>query len=177
MKRINKILSVALAFQILTISVGFPEDQIKEDLNLQEITLPSEVKDIGKQGGAIYYDTSTKSKPLIPTNMWGEIQRPGLHFIPTDTTLIRALSMAGGPNGAAKLEEITLSRTLADGSIKQYNFDLATGGDAKAHSFKILSGDSIFLKKDTFSENRSYYTSWISIALSLITTFFIINKK
>lgn len=180
MIRINKLICILLATYILTLSVCFSEDQakdqLKNDLNLQDIALPSELKDLTKQQGAIYYDASTKNKALVPTHVWGEVQRSGLHFIPTDTTLLRALSMAGGPTGSAKLNEVAVTRVNLDGTVKQYTFDLTSGGDASAHTFKVESGDSIFLKRDTFYENRNYYTSWVSIALSLITTFFIVNK-
>lgn len=176
MSRINKTICSLLALYLLTISVCLSAEEIKGDLNLQDIALPSEVKDIAKQQGSIYYDTSSKNKALVPTHFWGEVQKAGLHFIPTDTTLVKGLSMAGGPTGAAKLEKITLSRINLDGTMKQYNFDLSGGGESDAHTFKIISGDSIFIKKDMFMENRSYYTSWVNIALSLITTFFIITK-
>lgn len=176
MKRINEILCTFLATYLLIISVCFSAEVTSSDLSLQDIALPSEVKDIVKQQGTIYYDTSTKNKALVPTHLWGEIQRPGLHFIPTDTTLIKGLSMAGGPTGSAKLNEVILTRQNSDGSLKQYEFNLSGGGDANSHNFKIESGDSVFLKKDMFIENRSYYTSWVSIALSLITTFFIVTK-
>ena len=180
MNRFNKILCTLLAIHLLTLSVCFSQENAKgnakTELSLQDIALPSEVKDIGKQQGAIYYDTSSKNKALIPTHLWGEVQKSGLHFIPTDTTLIKALSMAGGPTGYAKLEEVVLNRVNSDGSVKRYEFNLTTGGDANAHNFKVEAGDSIFIKKDLFMENRSYYTSLINIALSLITTFFIVTK-
>jgi hypothetical protein len=176
MNHFNKIVCIVLACQLLTISVCFAQEEVKKDIVLQDIALPSDVKDIGKQQGAIYYDTASKNRALVPTHFWGEVQRSGLHFIPTDTTLVKALSMAGGPTGSAKLEEVTLNRLTADGSVKQYHFDISGGGGADAHTFKVESGDSIFIKRDTFYENRNYYTSWVSIALSLITTFFIVNR-
>lgn len=176
MKRINKIICTFLAIHLLTILVCFANEKLPNDLSLQDVALPSEVKDVGKQQGSIYYDASSKNKALVPTHFWGEVQKSGLHFVPTDTTLIKGLSMAGGPTGSAKLDEVTLSRLLSDGSMKQYRFDISGGGDSDAHAFKIEAGDSVFIKRDTFYENRNYYTSWVSIALSLITTFFIVNK-
>ena len=184
MRLFNKILSILIVWQILTASVVFAAADVsaekqpdkQADLNMQEVTLPSEIKEIGKQGGAIFYDTYTKNKPLIATHLWGEIGRPGLHFIPTDTPLIRALSMAGGPTGLAKLEEILVTRITPEGKMKHYEFDLSAGGDLSAHNFKLETGDSVFLRKDTFSENRAYYTSLVGIVLSLITTFFIVTK-
>ncbi len=175
MNEIKKIICSSIIIQMLTVSVGYSQEK-KIDLSLQDIALPSEVKDLSKQSGAIFYNSSTKNKALIPTHFWGEIQKPGLHFIPTDTTLIKGLSMAGGPTSSALLEKIKLSRVTPEGKLSEYHFNLEEGGGKESFDFKIEPGDTIFIQKDTFSENRAYYTGLISIALSIITTFFIVNK-
>jgi hypothetical protein len=148
----------------------------KSELNLQEIALPSEVKEVGKQGGSIFYSTSVKNKVLIPVNMWGEIKLSGLHFVPSDTTFIKGLSLAGGPTSSANLEKVVLIRGAPNGTFKEIEFDLSKGGDANAHQFKIESGDTIFLKKETFYENRNYYTSLIGIFITVLSTFVIVNR-
>lgn len=176
MKRIKELIWLVIVAQFLSVSVCFSEEKLKAELNLQDIALPSEVKELGKQQGAIYYNSSIKNKPLIPTQFWGEVQKPGLHFIPTDTSLIKGLSMAGGPSGGADLGEVKLSRLGSDGKLKEYSFNLEEGGNQDSFQFKIEQGDTIFLRKDTFSENRAYYTSLISIAISVISTFFIVSK-
>lgn len=177
MLKIKKMLSAVIIVQLLTCSV-FAADvpAAKSEFNLQEITLPSEVKDLGKSSGAIYYSTSVKNKVLVPVHIWGEVKQAGLHFVPSDTTLVKGLSLAGGPTNLAKLENITLTRATPDGAFKEIDFDLSEGGDTKAHQFKIESGDAIFVKKDRFYENRSYYTSLIGIAITVISTFFIVQK-
>ena len=180
MNTFKKILVLIIVGQLISFTAMAEEsDQVNKvnpELNLQEIALPSEVKDLGKQPGAIYYSTSVKNKVLIPAHFWGEVNRAGLHFIPNDTNLVKGLSMAGGPSGTAKLEDITLTRNMPDGTIKQYNFNLASGGNAEAYKFKIESGDSIFIKKDRFLEDRNYYTGWIGITISIISTILVLNK-
>lgn len=146
------------------------------EFNLHEITLPSEVKDMGKNPGAIYYSTSVKNKVLIPVHMWGEVRQAGLHFVPADTTLIKGLSLAGGPSSTAKLDGIVLTRGTPAGTFEEIDFDLTKGGDAAAHQFKIESGDTIFVKKETFYENRSYYTSLIGLFLTVVSTFIIVQR-
>lgn len=160
----------------LILGTALAAENTKPELSLQEITLPSEVKDLSKQTGSIYYNTSVKNKVLIPAHFWGEVVRPGLHFIPTDTTLIKGLSMAGGPSGTANVEDVVLTRTLADGSLKQMKFNLSEGGDTKAYQLKLEPGDSIFIKKDSYREDRAYYTSLVGIAISIISTVFILQK-
>lgn len=177
---INKLFSLVIIFQFLCsvteadAAVAVANNQ--SELNLQEIILPSEAKDLTKNVGAIYYSTSVKNKVLIPVHIWGEIKQSGLHFMPSDTSFIKGLSLAGGPNSFANLNEIVVKRNSADGSFKEIPFDLSKGGDVNAHHFKLESGDSIFVKKETFYENRSYYTSLISIFISVLSTFVIIQK-
>lgn len=176
MNQIKNIICLVLIAQILTVSVCFAEEKLKNDLSLQDIALPSEVKDLGKQPGAIYYNSSIKNKALIPTNFWGEVQKPGLHFIPTDTSLIKGLSMAGGATGGANLEEVKLSRLDTNGKLTEYTFNLSNGGGQDSFLFKIEQGDIVFIQKERFYENRAYYTGLISIALTVISTFFIVSK-
>lgn len=175
MKTFKKFVVTLVCIQLWTLSVVYAQDKAEglksaTDLSLQEITLPSEVKDLSKQSGSIYYNSSVKNKVLIPAHFWGEVGKPGLHFIPTDTTLIKGLSMAGGPTGGARLEDIVLTRTTTEGKLIQHEFNLTDGGDAEAYAFKMVPGDSVFIKKDQFREDRSYYTSLIGIAISIIST-------
>lgn len=177
MFNIKKILSVVIIIQMISFSVYGAEEAAasKSEFNLQEITLPSETKDLGKSSGAIYYSNSVKNKVLVPVHFWGEIKQSGLHFVPSDTTLIKGLSLAGGPTTNAKLENVILIRNT-NGVFKEIDFNLSEGGDAIAHRFKIEPGDTVFVKKDTFMENRGYYTSLVGIFVSILSTFFIIQK-
>ncbi len=171
-----KLVSIFLIVLNLITTVGYCEE-ISNNLSMQELALPSEVKDLAKQSGSIYYNTAIKNKVLIPTHIWGEVFKPGMHFIPTDTTLIKGLSMAGGPNGMAKLDEVIVTRVLTNGVIKKYEFDLTSGGKENIHQFKLEAGDSIFVTKDQFLENRTYYTSLIGVVLSIITTAIVIKNN
>lgn len=177
---IKKVLSLVICYQLLSGTIVFSAEtaksEMKSELSLQEIALPSEVKDLGKQSGSVYYNTSVKNKVLIPTHFWGEVGKPGLHFIPTDTTLIKGLSMAGGPTGTAKIDDVVLTRSATDGSLKQFEFNLSDGGDVQAYQFKIEAGDSIFIKKDLFREDRAYYTGLIGIGISIISTLILLQK-
>lgn len=176
MLNIKKILSSLIIAQLLSVAVYAGEAPTSQsEFNLQEITLPSEVKDLGKSSGAIFYSNAVKNKILVPVHFWGEVKQSGLHFLPSDTTLIKGLSLAGGPTTLAKLDKVVLTRKSASG-IKEIDFDISEGGDANAHQFKIESGDTIFVKKDTFYENRNYYTSLIGILMTVLSTMVIVNK-
>jgi hypothetical protein len=144
--------------------------------NLQKLVLPSEVDGIGKSSGSIFYSPSIKGKVLIPVHMWGEIGRSGLHFVPIDTTLISGLSLAGGPSGTAKLEEVKVTRKLTSGKYEDRIFDISSGGREDAYSYKLKPDDTIYLKKDRFDANRSYYTSLIGVAVTILSSVLIFRQ-
>jgi hypothetical protein len=47
---------------------------------------------------------------LIPINLWGHVQRPGVYSIPSSYGLIDLLSAAGGPLKSARLSDIRVIR-------------------------------------------------------------------
>jgi hypothetical protein len=149
-------------------------DEKNSGLSLQDIALPTESRDMIKNSGAVFY-TPSKNKILVPVHLWGHLNRPGLHYIPSETTFIKAISSSGGPLPNAKLEDISLSRSV-NGKVEKYNFDLSDGGNEKAQTFVVQPGDVIFVKQDRFFENRLYYTSLVSIAVTLLTGVFIYRQ-
>ncbi|GAB4020668.1 MAG: hypothetical protein Fur0010_23460 [Bdellovibrio sp.] len=158
-------LNAFLAYIIFAQSLAYAEN----NYDIRELALPSEVKDLSKSTGSIYYSPSIKGKVLIPVNVWGDVGRTGLHFVPADTTLIMGLSLAGGPGTHAKLDEIKLTR-VENGKNKEYQFDLSEGGKADAQAFTLKPGDTIFVENDKFFENRAYYTSLIGVVATILSS-------
>lgn len=148
--------------------VSSKENPEAASYNLQELAFPSEVKDQGKFPGAIFYSPTVKNKVLIPVNMWGEISKPGLHFLPIDTTLVKGLTLAGGATSLGKLENIRIIRRENDKQVG-YTFDLSEGGDAASNEFSLKQGDVVFVERDQFIQNRAYYTSLIAIGVSILS--------
>lgn len=138
-------------------------------IELNDLAFPTELQGIGKSPGAIFYSPSSKNKTLMPVHFWGEVGRPGLHFIPVDTRLIKGLSLAGGGSSTAKLEEVIVNRQV-EGKIKRKEFNLGAGGDIQAHEFALQPGDTIFIKKDRFIENRNFYIGLTSVVVTILTS-------
>lgn len=146
-----------------------PKKQDSKEFNIRELALPSEVKQLSKATGAVYYSPSVKGKVLIPVHFWGEINKSGLHFVPLDTTLIQGLSMAGGPKVRAKLDSIRLTRR-ADGKISNTYFDVQEGGAVDAFNTALLPNDTIFIEKNDYLEDRSYYTSLFGVIATVLSS-------
>ncbi len=141
-------------------------------IDLNELALPSDIKDVGKRGGAVYYSTTSKNRPLMPIHFWGEVKNSGLHYIPVESKLVKGLSMAGGGTSQAKLSDVFVTR-VEDGKVKRLEFDLNEGGTRDAYDFTLRPGDTVFIKKDTFRQDRAYYTSLVSVAVSIISGVFL----
>ncbi|MFZ4712072.1 MAG: hypothetical protein ACOYL6_00035 [Bacteriovoracaceae bacterium] len=174
MFKIKKILvNSVLIFSFLMPSVpsawaNKKEEEDTSPINLQDMVLPTDIKDMAKQPGAIFYSSPSKNKVLVPVHLWGHLQKPGLHFVPTETNFIKVMSSTGGPLPGAALENVTLTRSV-NGEAKKFSFDLSNGGGEDVQNFTVRSGDIIFVKQDRFYENRAYYTSLIAIAVSVLT--------
>jgi protein involved in polysaccharide export with SLBB domain len=137
--------------------------------NIRELTLPSEVEDLAKSSGNIFYSKSVKGKVLIPIHFWGEVKLTGLHFMPVDTNLIHGVSMAGGPTSLGILENVKLTTKNGEKRVVKY-FDLSTGGDDEAYDYKLQPGDSVFIEKSNYLENRAYYTSLIGVVATILSS-------
>jgi hypothetical protein len=166
----SQILSILLSVCVLlSTSVSAAE------IDLQDLALPSEVKEIGKASGAVFYSSTNKNKALMPINFWGEVNRSGLHYVPVDTKLIKGLSLAGGASGRGDLEEVSIARSF-DGKIKKLEFDLSGGGNTEAHEFVLRPGDTVYIPNDRFYENRSYYTSLVSVLVTILSGIFLYQR-
>lgn len=135
----------------------------------KDFALPSDLEGIKKEAGSLYYSNSTKGKVLIPVNVWGEVNKSGLHFVPVDTNLVQGLSLAGGPKSSGVLGNVKLTRNV-DGKIQEFKFDLEEGGTIEAYQLKLNPGDTIFVEKEYFYENRAYYTGLISVVATILSS-------
>lgn len=176
MKNFNLIFSVTIIVNLLLTPLSFAQTKLDlNDLSFKEIILPSEVEKMQKFAGAVYYNKSSKGKVLIPVHVWGQVSKPGLHFIPAQTSFISGLSMAGGPRDFSRLDNIKLIRKK-DKDIDTLEFDLSTGGSQDAYFFSLKPNDTIFVERSTYYEDRAYYTSLISVFVTVLSGFVLYNQ-
>ena len=176
MKVFRKFMCIILSYCLLGISFSYAQEKKKADqkeetpkFDIRELALPSEVRRLGKKMGSIYYSPSVKGKVLIPVHFWGEVGNSGLHFIPVDTSLVKGLSLAGGPKSMALLDNVRVT-SKQKGKLVEKEFDLSGGGDADAHDFQLSPGDTIFVERDDFQANRAYYTGLIGVIATILSS-------
>ncbi len=175
----RNILSISLVMSFfmptLTWAAVKEEESKAPTIELQDLALPTDVKDLGKQSGSVYYSQTSKNKTLMPVHFWGEVGKPGLHFIPLDTKLVKGLSFAGGGSSTANLEDVRVNRVVK-GDIVRREFDLDEGGDINAHEFTLEPGDTVFIEKDRTFERRTFIISLVTLAATIISTVLIVKR-
>jgi hypothetical protein len=170
-KLIKKVLITSIIFNLTSMtSIALAHEmENNTKFNLKELVLPSEIGKLGKSPGALYYSSTIKDKVLMPVHFWGQVGKSGLHYLPMGTTVINGISMAGGPKTDAILDEIKLTRRNGD-QINEKVFNISEGGDKKAYFEQLRPGDTIFIKRSTFREDRIYYTGLIGIMSTLLSS-------
>jgi len=174
----RKFASLFLIFTFLNTSV-LAKSPKKTDqsstLNINELALPSEVDNLSKKAGSVFYSPSIKGKVLMPVHFWGHLKNSGLHFIPIDTNLINGISLAGGPMPEADYDEVQVT-TSRGGKRERLTFDIEGGGDLSLEDFKLKPGDTVFIPKDDFKSNRTYYTSLIGVVFTVLSSILIYQQ-
>ncbi len=168
-------LIICLLFSTTSAFAKSKKNTDSTSLNLKEFALPSEVENIPKAPGSVFYSPVVKGKVLIPVHIWGEVQRPGLHFIPIGATLLEGLSIAGGLTSNAVTDNIRLTHQEGDKVESRY-FDLSGGGDNEAFMTALRPRDTIFAERSTFREDRNYYTSLIGVLATIVSSIFILEQ-
>lgn len=170
---ISKLVMTSVACLLFSLSSYAQAAEAK--FSIQDLALPSDTEGIRKEGSSIYFALPSKGKILIPVHIWGEVNKSGLHYIPSETDVVKALSLAGGPRTAAKLENVKLTR-VENNSTKEYTFDMSGGGNTEAHQSKLNPGDTIFVEKNYFYENRIYYTTLAGVFATLVSAFVLYQR-
>lgn len=109
------------------------------------MTTPSTKEGVGNIGrGSEYISGYYKGAVLMPVRLWGAVRQTGLHQIPTGTDLLQLLSLAGGPNVDAKLDDVTIRRFNKDGA-KIIKVDLMELIDSKTAKIQELEANDIVI--------------------------------
>lgn len=64
----------------------------------------------GRGKGNEYMSGDFPGAVMMKVNLWGAVEKPGIHYVPLQTDLITLLSFAGGPRDSAELDEVLIKR-------------------------------------------------------------------
>jgi hypothetical protein len=163
--------TVFLIIQFLCV-VSYSQPPIENFYNLRDIKADS-------KGNEFISGASSGQSVFIKVNIWGAVNKPGIHFVPPKTNLINLLSYAGGPKDNSNIEEVTLRRQLKNREeILTLNLKTILEGDDR--NYYILEPDDIIMipsVEPAISNNTLMSVGFVTSVLSIVMAGFILSDR
>lgn len=121
-------------------------------------------------GGGSYYNYSEESGYSIAVNLWGFVNSPGKYIVPSSTTLIQLISMAGGPSDRARLSDIrilhdmTVDSTIVE-PINVFNLEEYQRTADTSLNPILIENDTVIVPGDALNVFREVLGIFRDIAL------------
>ncbi len=118
-----------------------------------------------------YYDYSDPNAVNMKISVWGFVRFAGRYSLPLNSSLIEAISYAGGPHDDALLEDVRILRMKPDSTqeVIKVDYNQLLHESAVAKSIKdvqLRPGDVVLVP----GEPRFYFKDYFSITLSIVST-------
>lgn len=123
-----------------------------------------------RQGSSEFYSSNPSNKLMFPVHVFGDIGRPGLYYVPLGSTLMDAISMAGGPGANALTSEIRI-RSIGE---NQKEREVSLFG--KDGNMPLNSKDVIVVDRSIKADLPLIFGA-VSLSMSIATFFMILAKK
>ena len=118
---------------------------------------------------AEYFPPSAEKQMLIQVNVWGEVARPGVYYVPEKSTTRYTLSLAGGPSGLASMPNI---HKISSNGNSQY-LDLLKDGQTAT----VEPMDTIIVERSWFKADLPPTLGILSTLLGIITVSLAMQSK
>lgn len=167
---IKKICTLILSFQLITLPL------LASDLESGFIRAEDA---IGTSAGNVFASGKKPGAVLIKVNLWGDVNRAGVHYVPFETDFVSLLSYAGGPKSSANLEEAYIKRRTKDTEeIIPVNIKDIVGVKS-AHNPTIQPNDIIVIPQNqpTVSDDTLATVGLVSTVLSIILASVVLGNQ
>ena len=130
------------------------------------------------------YDYSDPSGINIKVQLWGYVRFPGYYIVPAGSSINELISLAGGPNEDALLDDIRVLKLNRDSTtyIQKYNYnDLMWESELKTtvKFVPLQAGDVVVVPGEPryfLRQDISFYLSVITALASVAALIISINK-
>lgn len=121
-----------------------------------------------------YFYNQNNVDILVPVRLMGNVNKPGLYHVPSQTSMLTLLSISGGPGKNADVESINVSSMNG----KQSKLSLSQLITTEKH-FIVQQGDVIFIpdKNVTFDQNTLNAFTVITGVVSLLLTAVLVSQQ
>lgn len=144
----------------------------------------------GPQQASEYIFRSSPKESLISVQLLGAVQKPGIYYVPTNTDLLKILTLAGGSTLGGDFSEVMIRKTepekwagirskALDEHRGTYEVDIheliQQGG---AEKLRMNHDDLIYVpaRESLVSSETSKTVTMVSVAMSIVLTGLLIGK-
>ncbi len=128
-------------------------------------------------GRSVNYYYAKPGDITITVSIWGFVQRPGLYEIASSTDLINLISLAGGPNTYAKLNDVEVVRTTKrdDGTYARHKFkvDLSKLVQLKDDQIQLKPGDVIYVNHTSWYTVKEAFSVASSVGILMTSIYYL----
>lgn len=97
----------------------------------------------------------------IRIQVWGEVKNPGIYYVTPSTTIVEAISFAGGPTSRSNLSNVKLVRAIKEKDVSFFNVNDYL--NAKKKNPPILeSGDLVYVNQ-SFSSRVYDFAKFLGV--------------
>lgn len=115
---------------------------------------------------------------MMKINLWGAVNKSGIHYVPAKTDLVTLLSYAGGPTESATLGSVIIKRSIG-GKQSVIDVDVDDILNSNNKSSPVLEANDIIIVDSTrplFSNNTMQVLSVVATLISITLGSLIIRK-
>ena len=167
---LRKLLSLVIAIQLGSFS-AFAQNLDSGFVRAEDVK--------GAGQGNIFVSGKKEGGVLIKVNLWGAVNKSGIHYIPHETDFVSLLSYAGGPSSKANLESAYIKRRTKDAEeIIPVNIKDIVGVES-AHNPLIQPNDIIVVPeyKPTIDQDTVVTIGFVSTILSVVLASFVLKNE
>lgn len=143
------------------------------------------------QQAAEYMFRSSPKESLISVQLLGAVQKPGIYYVPSNTDLLKVLTLAGGSTNGGDISEVMVRKTepekwanihsrALDEHRGTYEVDvqrlIRQGGSA---DLQLNHDDLVYVpaRESMFSSETSKTVTMVSVVMSIALTGLLISKN
>jgi competence protein ComEA len=131
------------------------------------------------QRAAEYIYRSSPKESLIGVQLIGAVNKPGLYYIPTNTDILKLITLAGGTDDA-DLANILVRKTDPGGTgVYELDVKKLMKSSADAKPFRLAQDDFVYIpKKEPWISNEVFRTvTVVSLLATIILTSVLIERN
>lgn len=116
---------------------------------------------------------------MMKVNLWGAVQKPGIHYVPTKTDLVTILSFAGGPTERANLDDVSIKRSIA-GKTSVIPIDVEELMLSTRDLSPVLEANDIVVvpaRSQMFSDNQIQAVTVLATVISVTLGIFLLKSE